>query len=715
MSRQVVVINAARLLDSVAGEDARVRVSRLATGLLSVASGCSISIELGSEATVGAPLVRFAVEGPDDSDLSERFARELASELDFAFVTEEPRTDIRAPETARWSFESDSGRPIGFASVTPAPGERVIAWTSANSGVEYSRLSAQWLTLSQQYPGLVLSITGRLESGTYRVEPMVRFAGGVLPLRARSLARRLLPGLRIAASPNGPPLTLTVAEPDAAAVLQVPVAAGAPLAGLPVAQSQVIPLLPMIAPGSADGIRLGSAVLPSGSSADVRLTLHEAVRHTHVVGTTGTGKSTLLASMMYDLAARGSGYLLIDPHGSLRERVLAELPRSARDRVWVIECGDLDNVTPMNPFHLDDPVQLDIVTQDMVKVFYRLFDPKATGIVGPRFEGMFTNAMRGLHDLVGRRASIVDVPRVYRDRKLEKQVARAVSEPTLADFWRREMPTMNDHTRSETIGWFASKFDRFTNTAAMRAILGTGADAFDPATAMDERRIIIMDLSKGTIGEVAADLIGFMALTRFWTGFLTRRSSEEYGIFVDEAHSFSAGSLPSMLAEGRKFGAMVTIAHQYLSQLDAPLLDGLDGTVATTIAFRTGANDATDIARRFGGAVPPGIISTQPDLHAVIARSSGPGSPRPHTLVVDHNERVVPRVGAELERFVADIRRQTHRALVDPFRSLTAFDPVAAERAYLERIARPKVAEQSFLDEWLRNRRPHSDSNEASS
>ena len=157
--------------------------------------------------------------------------------------------------------------------------------------------------------------------------------------------------------------------------------------------------------------------------------------------------------------------------------------------------------------------------------------------------------------------------------------------------------------------------------------------------------------------------------------------------------------------------------HQYLGQLDSQLLDALEGNVATTVAFRLGPRDATEIARRIGGAIPADTISMQPDLTAILHRTSRAWSPPPHTLRVDHNSAVVARRGRELAQFVAEIRAQTHAALVDPHRDARPLDPRDFE---VQRTPRPSSrSETSFLDDWLERRGPlpgtASDGNEAAS
>ena len=711
-----VEVTAARQLSQQATTAFRGALPATFAGLLTVAPGASITLVLGTRAHSGAGHIGLLAEAA--GALSRQLATELASELDQAFGTAVNQAKRVVP-TRHWAVAPTPRVALGFGDQGSLPGEAAQQWRAPEGHLDHvAELSSQWLALCSEYPGLQLALTFRFDAlapraRAFSLTATVCFTRAKLPLRARALLERMLPGLSVAAAPGGLPTTVQSSCDDAMTLLQLPLASPDPLPGIPVAAARPITMLPSAQGEVESGVRIGLARLPSGRTAEVRLSRTELVRHTHVLGKTGAGKSTVLAAMMHGLALEGGGFLLIDPHGDLYYRVIAELPQSALKRTWAIDAGDYRNPVPINLLSTVDPVQLDIVIQDLILIFYKLFDPKQTGIVGPRFESFLTNALRGLRELRGPRASLLDVPRLYRDRRIERAVALAVTDPQLQGFWRHEMPQLSESNRSEIVGWVTSKFDRFSNTVAMRGILGTGADAFDPAAVMDEGRIILVNLAKGKLGEVASNMLGFLYLTRFGSSMMARTNRNPFGIIVDEAHSFSAGSLPTMLSEGRKFGVAVTLAHQHLSQLEPSLAESLEGNVATTIAFRTGPRDALEVAKRMGGGVSVAAITTQPDLSAIVSRTSGLVLPRPHTLVVDHNHRVAARSGLELARFSAELRARTYRDLVDPFRSLTPFAPLVEPEPRRTAAPKPVVASRtaidpasakSFLDEWLERR-----------
>jgi hypothetical protein len=713
MSATTLRASGARQHSDTAAEEVEKRLPEVLLGLLTVAPSASLALVLGSDAVTGIGVVALTVD--ETAQNLPVLAAEVETELNRPYTVE--RVVAKSMKRRNtWHIRPDSFVQAGFsvqgASSSPDAAFRNVDETFS---AHFRGLVTQWLTLAIENPGLLLIMRFSFDpsasvSRQFRVWIRVASNEDTLPLRARSLVKQLFVGWAISDGDDAA-VAMACDRATCTALAQLPISRQEPLPGILASASKPHPMQPT-AWAPSKGIRLGSAVLPSGKVVDVHLDEAEQVRHTHLVGKTGTGKSTMLAALAHGFAVDGNGFFCADVTGELIPRIIAELPPEALERVWLIEAGDVENPVPLNAFAVDDPVELDIIIQDLVLMFYKLFDPAHSGIVGPRFEGWLTNGLRGLFSVRGTRTSLLDVPRIYRDRRLEAAVAAAVTEPTLIDFWRSEMRDLSSSGRSEITGWFASKFDRFSNTEAMRRILGTGADAFDPAKAMDEGRIILLDLSKRRLGEVAANMLGFLYITRLWSGFLSRKSSRPFGVLVDEAQSFSAGSLPSMLSEGRKWGASVAVAHQYLAQLDEPLREALDGNVATTIAFRAGAHDASEVLYKIGGSLSVNDITTQPDLRAILSRTSGRASAEPHTLIVDHGDRVTGKRGAELDKRIRRVREQSHRALVDPFRGLEPFNvsELETDRPARNRTPRPAARDwnrepepgkSTFFDDWL--------------
>lgn len=580
-------------------------------------------------------------------------------------------------------------------------------------------------------PGHGLCVELRVEEASSRprwdAQLWVLTSGEAPSLRMRATIRRRFPNLQIAVDTMAVPARVRFDARGLPTVLAVPVAGPTPLAGMYPGPAAAIAMAPTRRGLAQRGLRIGQAVTGGGRRIPVELTETERLRHVHVLGQTGTGKSSALAGMVAELAACGDGALIADPHGQLCDRILAELPDTARDRVWMIRCGDVDNPVPVNPLAENDPVRRDIAIEDTCASFQYLFDKRQTGMVGPRFHHHVTMTLRALAAVHGTRASILDVPVATADERFMTVAVARADDGRLKNWWSTFQLASRSNEHGEILAWVNSKFAALSGTAAMRAILGSGADAIDFAAAMDEGRIILLDLSKATLGESASRLLGYLYLSRVWEAALRRQHPQRpFTVMVDEAHTLISGALTNMLAEGRKFGLSVVLAHQYLDQLDEDLRPAVDGNVATTIAFRCAAGDASQLVRRLGDTVHAAALVTLPDLNAITLRTAAPGASFPHTLMIDYNNRAVPRRNAELASHTSAVMRSTYRDLVDPHREKTAaaatgISNIVALAVKLPPIPRPDPPNPgsvmsgahgdpssskggSFLDEWLAKR-----------
>lgn len=548
----------------------------------------------------------------------------------------------------------------------------------------------------------------RTAGQSWEIDVAVLTEGTPVPLRLRAELRGQLRGFEIATDSDVEPALLEVTAAQLPSVFAIPVAGEEPLPGVYLGGSAAIPIQPS-RDADTDGrsIRLGAAVSTAGNPVDVFIGGEERLRHIHVVGRTGTGKSTFLAGLAHGVAAGEDGMLVLDPHGQLVDRIVAELPDSALARTWLVRCGDVDNPVPLNPLAETDVMRREIAVDDVCEMFQTLFDKKHTGIVGPRFRERVAMGLRALIAVHGPRATLLDVPTALSDETFMRKAVKVASDERLKAWLANESACQRSNEYGELVAWVNSKFEPFTSTRAMRAILGSGEDAIDLADAMDNGRIVLVDLSKSALGESATRLLGYLHLNRIWISALRRSDvSRPFTIVVDEAQSLAAGALTSMLSEGRKFGLSVVLAHQYLGQLDEDVRPALDGNVATTVAFRGAVADGAELQRRFGDRIGAPTLTMLPDLSAVILRSAAGVQAEPHTLEVDHNDRVIARIGPQLRATVAALESQRNRDLVDPFRA----DTSAAAQCRSKVTTTPAVPvpaaskTPAFLDGWLATR-----------
>lgn len=692
---------------------------RSVLALLCAEPGTSVTIDLSLGSVMDDLDCNVTAEGPDPETTEELFTalrKALHPVMELAEIPAKAAARETHPASVRWWLQPGTAALAPMGLPGPAPRVQTFAADSWDAPADFDELAAAFL----QHPGTSLTLTlaagPRLNdrSQTISISACAGTPGGRLPLGLRAVLDRWIPGYNFARMPSihGHPLHLT--QRDAATLPFIPAAGKTPMPGFRTAGPAAIFVRPLPGPVDAAGIHIGTSVLASGSLTQVRLGARERLQHIHITGKTGTGKSTLLAALAHHAAAAGEGLLLLDPHGHLAERIGTELPESAAERTWMINAGDLENPVPLNTFAVEDPDLLELAIADLSEVFYALYDPARTGIIGPRFEQILGMSLRTLAALHGPRASFLDVPRLLTDDRFQREAIAAVQDPRVKAWWANDDRARRSNDYGEVVAWVCSKWERFIGTRAVRGTLCSGLDALDPATAMDNGHIVIINLSKGEIGEPAARLLGFLYLTRFWTAATRRKTDRPFTVIVDEAQSFLAGALPSMLSEGRKFGLSLTLAHQYLAQLPPTLSEALSGNTATSFAFRAGERDAELLRIRMGQALPSAAFTTLPDLSALCQRTAGPVAPEPHTVRITHNDHPPTRAGATLQAHLAAMLARTRYQLADPHREAIAQAIAAGAALPPSTPARrpPAVRDdkrrspEGFLDEWLAKHQP---------
>lgn len=692
----------------------RVELPTVLAGLADEVDG-EVEVRLWSAAD-STIAIEVRARADDEADAAV-LGTEVASVLEtVAELAEFAAPDGAADTVVRWPVApARTTATLGYTVVASAAAE--VDWSAGPDAVQRSTRDAVLVQLLSGIAEHGLSVTVsasdpmRAQRRPVTVAVLTR-PGAAVSLRLRAAVKRTWPGLEVAAAP-GSDRVLRMPHDQVSVLAAVPVAALDPLPGVrPGAPAPMpVPVGPVDAQ-TANGVRIGHGHTATRTSPDVTLGAEERLRHLHVTGRTGTGKSSLLAAVANQVAARGEGLFVLDPHGHLVDRILAELPASATRRTWVIRSGDADRPVPINPLAAADPDGRDRAAEGALDMFQVLFDAKNEGIVGPRFRERVGTGLRALQAVFGSRASLLDVPMALASDGFLDAATEATTDARLRTWLENERASRRSNEHGEVVSWCNSKFEPFTSNPALRAILGSGHDAFDLADAMDEQRIILVDLSKSELGEPASRLLGFLHLNRLWAAALRRRRPElPFTVMVDEAHSVSAGALTSMLSEGRKFGLSVVLAHQFFDQLDPSLLAAVDGNVATSVAFRSSVRDAPALGLRFGSAVPTETLMTLPDLTAVMLRTAAAGVARPHTLTVDHNEKCCPRTGSARDRHAAAVAGRTRRSLVDEFLADAAAarsgqSPVAEFAGTTRRgSGRPGSGNSSFLDEWMAKRR----------
>lgn len=349
-------------------------------------------------------------------------------------------------------------------------------------------------------------------------------------------------------------------------------------------------------------ITLGQTVFRNRSY-DVILKEHDRLHHVYAVGKTGTGKSTLFQNMMFQDMMAGEGCCFVDPHGEAIDWLLARIPPHRLEDVILFDPSDTAWPLGLNLLEARSEEEKDFLVAEAIHIFYKLFDPKNSGIVGPQFEHWMRNAALTVM-AAPEGGTLIDIPRLFTDKEFEISKRRHVTDKIVQAFWEQQMAKTSDFHRSEMLNYFTSKFGRFMTNGLMRNIIGQLTSAIDFLAAMNEGKIILVNLAKGKIGELNAHMLGLILMARLQAATLRRATlpaSERrpFYLFVDEFQNVMTDTFISMLSEVRKYGLAVHVTHQYIEQLTDDMRAAVLGNAGTLISFQVGAADAKAIVAEF--------------------------------------------------------------------------------------------------------------------
>lgn len=451
-----------------------------------------------------------------------------------------------------------------------------------------------------------------------------------------------------------------------------------------------------------EGLRLGAAVTAEGGTRDVRISADDLLLHTQILGSTGSGKSSLLAGLIREATHAGYGLTLLDPHGQLVDRVLSETPPEEAERVAVVRSGDVAHPTPVNPLAGPNP---ELASDVLISVLRELHDPRNQGFLGPVFERYLATLMSVQRALLGKRANLALIPALALDQGRLKLVASAIR--TSHSELSKELHALVNRTPAdfaETTTWISAKFQRVLNSQELRGVLGSGLDHVDVAKSMDDRGVVLIDLAAPKVGDLGAQLLGEMWLIKHWEALTQRKDrTQPHLLVIDEAHLFASGLLPRLLTQARKFGVGVVLAHQNLEQLSDSLREAVASSTNNVITFRTGRREANAIYERLGSWAG-GELTRLPRLMAAVSLNNGSAFTDAFTLQVDYNERASSPDLATLDLIEHRSRAKyaiTARGNILSFADIEAALP-KPPTASSESKAAPSKG--NFLDEWLAKR-----------
>lgn len=339
-----------------------------------------------------------------------------------------------------------------------------------------------------------------------------------------------------------------------------------------------------------------------GSRTRAHITREDRRRHLYLVGQTGTGKSEYLKHLALQDIQAGEGVCFIDPHGDTAEDILQKIPlgRIADTIYW--NPSDVDYPFGLNIMEAETEQQKHMLINSFIALLYKLYDPNHTGIMGPMLERAIRNVMLTAMEEKGN--TLVEVLRLLTSPDFATTKIPLIKDPLVKTYWTQELAHTSDFHKSETLGYFVSKFDRFVTDSTMRNIIGQSKSSFNFRQIMDQKKILIINLSKGKLGEENSNFLGLLLIPKFLIAAMSRvdipeQQRPDFYLYVDEFQNFATPDFAEIMSEARKYRLSLTVANQYISQIQVDIRNAVFGNVGTIGAFRIGVDDAKYLINQF--------------------------------------------------------------------------------------------------------------------
>ena len=325
-------------------------------------------------------------------------------------------------------------------------------------------------------------------------------------------------------------------------------------------------------------------------------------RHMYIIGKTGTGKSKFLQSLLLQDIEAGKGLCFIDPHGDAVEELLGMIPPERAEDVIYFRPSDTERPMGLNLLEAKTEDQKHFVTTTVINMMYKLFDPYKTGIVGPRFEHAVRNAM--LTVMYEQGSTFIEVMRVLTDARYVQELLPKVQDPIIRRYWTDQIAQTSDFHKSEVLDYITSKFGRFVTNKMIRNIIGQSSSSFSFREVMDTGKILLINLSKGELGEENSSFLGLILVPRILMAAMSRSDIPEeerrdFYLYVDEFQNFATPDFAQILSEARKYRLNLCVANQFIGQIEEEVKNAIFGNVGSIITYRVGVTDANYLAHEF--------------------------------------------------------------------------------------------------------------------
>ena len=455
-----------------------------------------------------------------------------------------------------------------------------------------------------------------------------------------------------------------------------------------------------------------------GVKKEIRLSEKDRRRHTYMIGQTGTGKSGFLENLAVQDMMEGRGFAFIDPHGDSAEALLGMVPKHRVEDVIYFSPGDMTNPIGLNMFEYDNDDQKDFIVQESINMLYSLYDPGHTGIVGPRLEHIFRNcALLLMSDPNG--GTFIDIPKLLVDDAFMKSKLKYVRDQTVLDFWTKEYPDSKRSSESgEVTSWVVSKFGPFLSNTMMRNIMGQRVSGFNLRDIMDNKKILLVNFSKGQTGELNAKLLGMIFVMKFYAAAMSRANvpedqREDFCLYVDEFQNFSTDSFETILSEVRKYRLNLIVGNQFMTQLTDKIREAIIGNVGTFISGRIGTTDAELVVKRFKPTFDEQDLVKLPNFQSItnVMINDAPSPPFSMNLLPPLTKSSNTQLADAVKKLSAAKygrpRNEVEAEIAERLRPPSSVPPLGARPGgpLPAGAPKPQSSGSSFLDEWLAKRK----------
>ena len=450
-----------------------------------------------------------------------------------------------------------------------------------------------------------------------------------------------------------------------------------------------------------------------GVKKPIRIGTKDRRRHVYIIGQTGVGKSVLQENMAYQDMMDGRGFAFIDPHGDLVESLLGKVPKERVEDIIYFNPSDMANPIGLNMFEFDTPDQKDFLVQEAINMLYGLYDPGHTGIVGPRLEHIFRNcALLLMADPAG--GTFIDVPKCLIDPEFVKSKLKYVKDQQVIDFWTKEFPaSQRSNEAGEVVSWVVAKFGPFISNDAMRNIIGQTKSGFNLREIMDNNKILLVNLSKGKMGELNSKLLGIIFVMKFQAAAMSRADIPEdqrvdFSLYVDEFQNFATDSFESILSEARKYKLSLIMGNQFMTQLTDKIREAIIGNVGTVISGRIGVTDAELMVKKFQPTFDVDDLAKLPNFQSItsVMINNVPSAPFSMNWIPPMGQANNQLRDALVRLSAAKYgkpRAVVEKEIFDRLRSSQS-PKLNSMQGISSAGQKPSAGGSSFLDEWLAKR-----------